>query len=679
MKTQNLDRKTFEIEVNGDKLTLEISNIAKQANGAVLATYGETVVLATATMNDKAGNQSFFPLTVDYEERFYAIGKILGSRFVRREGRPSTEATLSARLIDRTIRPLFDERIRNPIQVVITVLAYDKEHNLDLLGLLAVSTALGISDIPWSGPVGAVMPTPNAIFAGIKDKVNMIEYEGEEVSEKQVREYFEDSLKEINRLVVFQEKIIKEVGKEKQKIEFLEPDQEIKKVINQLVSEKIKDAFVNRETDKLYNELEKYLGEKGLGEKNEIKNAANHLLENEIKNYVLRKTIDEKSRVDGRAINEVRPLYAEVGLFKRVHGSGFFARGDTQILAVTTTAPPGSEQLVDTIRTSENKRFLLHYNFPAFSTGEAGRAKSTGRREIGHGALARKAIRSGIPSKEKFPYAIRVVAEALSSNGSTSMATICATSLSLMDAGVPIKSHVAGIAMGLMYDEKTGDYEILTDIQGPEDHYGGMDLKVAGTRNGINAIQMDVKITGLTPKMFEEALLQAKKALMEILEVMEKTLPEPRSELSPYAPSIFIYDIQPEKIGMLIGPGGKTINNITDTVGNDTAIDIEENGTVYISSPDKASAEKALEMVKEVVKEYKPGEIIEGEVIKVLEFGAIVNLGGGKDGMIHVSELSDKYVEKVADVINVGNRVRAKVIKVENGKIGLSLKGVEQP
>jgi polyribonucleotide nucleotidyltransferase len=673
MKKQSLNRKKFETEINGEKLTFEISDMALQANGAVMGTYGETVVLVTATMNDRPSDMPFFPLTVDYEERFYAIGKILGSRFMRREGRPSTEATLSARLIDRSIRPLFDERMRNPIQVVVTVLSYDEEHDPDIVALISASLALGISDIPWDGPVAAFKPIKGSIFAGIKDRINMIEFGDKEVSEGQAEKYFDESLKEVNRLVEFQEKIIKEIGKEKKKMDFPEVSEGVEKFIDKIISEKIEKAFENGEVDNLSEELDKYLEENEIEEKD----IAYYTLENKIKDYVVRKAIDEKKRVDGRTIDEIRPLYSEVGLFKRTHGSGLFMRGKTHLLAVTTTAPPGSEQLVETIELSGSKRFLLHYNFPSFSVGEAGRAKSPGRREIGHGALAQKAIEPFIPSKESFPYTIRVVAETMSSNGSSSMATVCATSLSLMDAGVPIKSHVAGIAMGLMYDEKTKEYEILTDIQGPEDHYGGMDLKVAGTRNGINAIQMDVKVDGLTLEMFKKGLVQAKKARLEIIENMEEVISEPRKNLSPYAPTIFIHKVKEDQIGEIIGPGGKTINNISDTAGNDTTIDIDDDGTVYISSPDKESAEKALEMVKAITKKYEVGEIVEGTIINILDFGAIVDLGGGASGMIHVSELADKYVEKVTDVVEVGEKVKAKVIKVESGKIGLSLKGMK--
>ncbi len=675
MKKQKINRQKFETKINGEKATFEVSEVAKQADGAVLGTYGETVVLATATMDDEPSDLPFFPLTVDYEERYYAVGKILGSRFVRREGRPSTEATLTARLIDRTIRPLFDSRLRNSIQIVITVLAYDEEHDPDIIGLMSASLALGISDIPWDGPVAASKPVENSLFAGIDGKVNMIEYGGDETKEEEVIKYFDQGLKEINRLVKFQKGIIDKIGKEKQEIEFEGVSEELKKKIEKIMAENMDKAFEENDIDSIFDELDEYIEENELDEE---KKAAHYFMKKKVNKYVVRKAIDEEKRIDGRDMNEVRPLSSEVSLFERTHGSGLFMRGDTQLLAVTTTAPPGSEQLVETIEMSGTKRFLLHYNFPDFSVGQAGRAHSPGRREIGHGALAKKAIEPFIPEKEDFPYTIRVVAETLSSNGSSSMATVCATSLSLMDAGVPIKDHVAGIAMGLMYDEETEEYKILTDIQGPEDHYGGMDLKVAGTEEGINAIQMDVKVDGLTTKMFKEALPQARKARLEILDSMNKVIKSPRKKLSKYAPAILTHKVKEDQIGLVIGPGGKTINNITETVGHDTTIDIDDDGSIFISSPDKEAAEKALDMVKKVTKEYKPGDVIEGEIIKTLDFGAIVDLGGGKDGMIHVSELADGYTENVTDVVEKGDVVKAKVKKVENGKIGLSLEEVKK-
>lgn len=674
MNKQKLEKEVFETELKGEKITFEINNMAKQANGAVLGTYGDTVVLATATMDNKAGDRPFFPLTVDYEERNYAIGKILGSRFMRREGRPSTEATLTARLIDRTIRPLFDSRIRNPIQVVITIISYDEEHDPDIIGLLSASLALGISDIPWNGPAAAFKPVENSFFAGIEGKINMIEYGACEASEEDVVSQFETAQNEINRLVKFQEDIIKKIGKEKQQIEFKTPSDEVVKGVEKIIEENIDKLFNDNDIDSIFDKLNDWLEENELEEE---KSEANYLLESKVDNYVVKKAIDEEKRIDGRKMDEIRPLYAGVHLFNRLHGSALFMRGDTHLLALTTIGSPDSEQLIETIEFSGTKRFMLHYNFPDFSVGQAGRAHSPGRREIGHGSLAKKALEPFIPTKEEFPYAIRVVAETMSSNGSSSMATVCSSCLSLMDAGVPIKDHIAGIAMGVMYDEKTSKYKILTDIQGPEDHYGGMDLKVAGSVNGINAIQMDVKIDGLTLEMFKEALPQAKKARMEIIEVMKEELAGSRKELSPYAPKILSYKVEENQIGTVIGSGGKTINHITETAGNNTEINIDDDGSIFISSDNEESAQKALEMIKQITKEYKVGEIVEGPIVKILDFGAILDLGGGQDGLIHVSELADGFVKNVTDVVKEGEVLKAKVKKVENGKIGLSLKGMK--
>lgn len=678
----NLERKIFKTEIDGEEAVLEISNLAKQANASVIGRYGKTALLVTAVMSKEDHAVDFFPLTVDYEERFYAAGKILGSRFVRREGRPSDEAILSARLIDRTIRPLFDIHLRRAVQVVITVLAYDEKHDPDIIALLATSTALAISDIPWSGPVAGIRfvseedPPYDAFFAGPKDKINMIEFGGKEVPEEKVLELFERAQKEINRLVNFQEDIVKKVGKPKTEVEIIKPTEKVQKLVEEFLKDKIENAFNKGEFKKLEPSFRDML--KDHGELSELeKKASINLFEETLENFIKEKAIKENKRTDGRKMNEIRPLYAEVGLFERTHGSALFIRGDTQILAITTLAPPNAAKTIETIEISSSKRFLLHYNFSGFSAGEISKTHGPGRREIGHGALAAKALESFIPSKDEFPYTIRVVAETLSSNGSTSMATVSASSLSLMDAGVQIKKHIAGISIGLMYKNEK-EWKILTDIQGPEDHYGDMDLKIAGTEKGINAIQMDVKIRGITKEIFSQALPEAKKARIEIIKVMKNTLKEPRKELSPFAPIILQYKINKEKIGEVIGPGGKTIHGIISTVGEDVSIDIEEDGRIYISAPKKEQAEKVIEMVKQIVREYKVGEITQGVVVKILDFGAIVDLGGGQDGMIHVSELSDGYVKKVEDVVKVGDRVKVKIMKIENGKIGLSLKQIKE-
>ncbi len=679
----DLNRKIYKTKVGGEELTLEISKLAQKADGAVLARYGATAVLATVVMSEKNGTSDFFPLTVDYEEKFYAAGKILGSRFIRREGRPSDEATLSARLIDRTIRPLFDERLRREIQVTATILAYDEKHDPDVPALIAVSTALGISDIPWDGPVAGVRIMKNgeekilynAFFAGPKGRVNMIEFEGQETKEEELIRVFNESTKEIDKLIDFQENIIEEIGKPKTKVELIEVDPRIQKQVRDFISKDLEKAIKEKTLGELKRNLMSHLEESD--ESAESLSMASIVFEDEIGNSLKKEILEKESRSDGRKLDEVRPLYGEVGIFERIHGSGLFIRGETQVLAITTLAPLSAGQLVETMKFTGKKKFMLHYNFPKFSVGEAGRSRGPGRREIGHGTLAAKSVQAVLPTEEEFPYTIRVVTETLSSNGSTSMASACATSLSLMDAGVPLKKHVAGISVGIVLDKEKDGFKLLTDIQGPEDHHGGMDLKVAGTDDGVTAVQMDVKIRGITPEIFEKALGQAKDAREKILKLMKDTIPAPRPEISSFAPTILTLNIKPESIGEVIGPGGRTINGIIDSVGNDTTIDIEEDGRVFIASSSRESAEKALLRVKAIVREYKPGEIVEGPVVRALDFGAIVDLGGGRDGMIHVSELKDGFVKKVEDVVKIGDVVKAKVLRVENGRIALSLKNVK--
>ena len=679
----NLQRKTFETVLEGAKLIVEVSQLAKQANAAVLVKHGDTVVLATVVMGEKEAALDYFPLTVDYEERFYAAGKILGSRFVRREGRPTDESILSARLIDRTIRPLFDQRLRREVQVTLTILSYDEIHDPDVVGLLAASTALGISDIPWGGPVAGVrleLKDANtgkpflSHFAGTNEFINMIELEGKELSEAEATSVFERSHEEIKKLITFQNNIIKEIGKKKADVLFAEPTPAIKELVTRFLEGKLESAFRNDTHGALKHELFEYV--KTVENPEEALKHAEHLFETVSDDFVHAYALKEGKRVDGRTFDEVRELLGEVKLLERTHGSGLFVRGDTQVLAITTLASPASEQLIESIEGTTKKRFMLHYNFPKFSTGEVGRSRSVGRREIGHGALAAKAVAQIIPSKEEFPYTIRIVAETLSSNGSSSQASICAASLSLMDAGVPMKKHVAGIAIGLMAGAN-GEYKVLTDIQGPEDHYGDMDFKVAGTNEGVVAIQMDVKIGGITKQIFVDALRAAEKARGSILNVLHTTIPAPRATVSQYAPTISILKIDPEKIGLVIGPGGKTINGIIAECNEKIAIDIDEDGTVFVSGVDKAMVAKGLSIVTALVHEYKVGEVVTGPIIKVLDFGAIVDLGGGQDGMIHVSELKDGFVKKVEDVVKLGDTVQAKIVRVEGGKIGLSLKAMK--
>ncbi len=696
----NLPHKLFSMDFMGRPLTLEVSQLGEQANAAVVGRYGETVVLATVVMEKVDRPIDYLPLMVDYEQKFYSVGKILGGRFMKREGRASDGAVLLGRLIDRTIRPLFDARMRRDIQVVVTVLSYDGENAHEFIGLVAASAALAISDIPWAGPVAGVSvskidgqlvvnPTNSALdkgdfdgfVAGTADHINMIELEAKESSEKDIVDSFASALKEIARLVAFQKDIVSQIGKTKQVVNLAEPSAEMKRKIKSFVTDKLDAAIyvkdkVERQNnlDKIKADLKNLLKEGGATDAELM--SADHMLETEIDDVVHKNILKSNRRPDGRRLDEVRSLYAETHLFERLHGSALFIRGNTQALAVVTLDSPDAGQLVESVDFSGTKNFLLHYNFPPYSVGEVGSFRGPGRREIGHGALAEKALKNLIPSREQFPYTIRVVSEILSSNGSSSMATVCAGSMALMDAGVPIKRPAAGIAMGLMSDDKD-NYKILTDIQGPEDHYGDMDFKVAGTEKGVTAVQLDVKIRGLNMKMVEETIAQAGLARKEILGVITKAIAFPKKELSKYAPTILSTMINPEKIGLVVGPGGKTINAIIARTGA-SDINIEQTGQILVTAGTREAAEAAMKEVESIVKEYKVGDVVQGEVIKILDFGAIVDLGGGNDGMVHVSELKDGYVKKVDDVVKLGDLVIAKVVRVEEGRIGLSLKGIPQ-
>ena len=678
----DLNKQQFKNEFRGKELIIETSILAGQANAAIIGKYEGNTVLVTAVMgkDDKEGD--FFPLKVDYEERFYAVGKILGSRFVRREGRPSDGAILSGRIIDRTIRPLFDQRIRREVQVVVTILEAVENADLDFLTLLTVSSALSVSDIPWNGPVAGVTVGNefNGFVAGTDGRVNMIEMDGVSVLEKDILAAFEAGHKEIKELIAFQHSIVKKIGKQKAELVLAGVNEELQSRIKEFLKDKLEAAVFQKDRkvhDAKLAELKAALLDflKSGGSEEADLSSAEVIFESEIDGLVHQKCLEKNIRVDGRKLDQIRDLHAEVGFLKRVHGSALFVRGDTQALAVTTIAPPGNEQLIETMEFSGKKPFILHYNFPPYSTGEVGRVGAPGRREIGHGALAEKALKGLIPSHEVFPYTIRVVSEILSSNGSSSMATVCGVGLSLMDAGVPLKQPVAGIAMGMMSDEKGEKYKILTDLQGPEDHFGDMDFKVAGTKDGVTAIQLDVKINGLTMKMVEDTLAQAKKARLEILDLIVKTLPAPRPEVSEYAPKVMILKIRPDQIGQVIGSGGKVINDIIARTG--ATIDIEEDGRVFVGAVDKNVALAAYKEVESIVKEYQVGEIVEGKGVKIMEFGAIVEFGN-RDGMVHVSELKEGFVKKVEDVVKMGQKVRAKVIRVEEDRIGLSLKGVQQ-
>jgi polyribonucleotide nucleotidyltransferase len=702
------NKKEYTLPFFGRDLVFTVSDLAGQANAAVMGKYGETHVLVTAVMGKEDRPSDFFPLSVDYEERFYAAGKIIGSRFVRREGRPSDLAVLSGRLIDRSVRPLFDDRLRREVQIVVTVLSYDEENDPDFVALLTTSLALAISDIPWRGPiagmrmlfdgkehvinptntqasaVAGVAGTFDAFFAGTENKINMIELGGFDASAQSVQNAFATARTEIKNLVAFEKKIIAEIGKPKTDVAMMTFDAaQIADVRAHIWDALNKELFVENKQDRdakskeIKDELYAWAAEKMYEPK-----MLEHVWEAVVNEIVHQHALEKEERVDGRALDQIRPLFAAVGLFPRLHGSALFVRGQTQALAVTTLAAPGSEQMVETMEGSSKRRFMLHYNFPPYSTGEVKRLGTPGRREIGHGALAEKALRAVIPSQEEFPYTIRVVSEVLSSNGSSSMATTCAGTLSLMDAGVPIKKPVAGIAMGLMTWQGIDgastrtDYKVLTDIQGPEDHYGDMDLKVAGTRDGINAVQMDVKIEGIDDEIFARALEQAQKARFEILDVIQKELPAPRAKLSPFAPLIMSLSIKPYQIGGVIGSGGKVINGIVEKFGL-ISIDIDDNGQVFVTGTDQEHVAAAVDYIRNITHEYEVGEIIEGPVIKLLEVGAIIDLGGGKDGMVHVSEIKNGFVKSPSDVLKVGDKVRAKVIRVEeNGRIGLSIKAL---
>lgn len=691
--------KTYSYSLGGKTFLVELNNWAEQANGSVLVRIGDTMVLATAVMNPAARQSGdFFPLTVDYEEKFYAAGKILGSRFVKRETRPSEEAILADRLIDRSIRPRFDMRMRNEVQVVITVLSVDSENDPDISAMLASSLALALSDIPWNGPIAGVrvgkigdklIINPSyeerekadldLVISGTKEKINMLEAGAKEISEDDFAASVETGFESVKELIAFQEKIIAENQCEKAVVKFLGTSAELAKLLEKEFSTRLEETLY-QPSKKLRHESIVAVKEEWLQKASQTypetfdKSAAEYLFEEEINKIIHRRIIEKGERPDGRKPDELRELKATVGVLPRVHGSGLFMRGETHALATLTLGAPGDEQIIEGMEIRTKKRLLLHYNFPPFSTGETKPMRGPGRREIGHGALAGKALAPLIPSKEEFPYTLRIVSEILSSNGSSSMASVCGASLALMDAGVPIKKAVAGAAMGLMLNEK-GEYRVLTDIQGPEDHHGDMDFKVAGTRDGITAVQMDVKIEGINPEMLRKTLDQTKRARMQILDLMDSVMSEPRPELSPWAPRVNILKINPEKIGALIGPGGKVINDIiAKTLAQ---IDIEDDGTVFITSDTEEGMKKALSLIKQVTREIKPGELLEGKVTRVLDFGAMVEIGPRQDGLIHISELAPWRVDKVTDIVNIGDAVQVKVKNIdEQGRVNLSLKDV---
>lgn len=681
-------------------LTFQIGQIADQADGALMARLGDTMVLATAVMSkqDKE-NQGFFPLMVDYEEKYYAAGKIKGPRYIRREGRPSDEAICNARQIDRAIRPLFPKELRREVQTIATVLSWDAQNEPDVLSLNGISCALAISDIPWNGPIAAVRvglfddhyvlnPTYeqrsqsriDVVFCAIRRDgellINMIEGGFNEASEESIIGACQFAAPYLEKIIDFIKQIATDSGKNKLELPKIEYDQEfltfamehlkeLENALYQPLKNKRQEAM-----DVLHYNLIENVKTKYPNDPQKII-WANDIFENETNRILHENILKYERRPDGRKIDEIRPLAGEVGLIPRAHGSAMFVRGETKALSVATLGAPGDSQLMDGMEITGKKRFLHHYNFPPYSTGEVKFLRAPGRREIGHGMLAEKTLLPLMPSIEEFPYTIRVTSEILSSNGSTSMAALSAAAMAIMDAGIPLKRPATGISLGLITGEN-GAYKILTDIQGPEDHYGDMDFKVAGTREGVNMIQMDVKIDGITQEMFKNILERGKSARHYILDAMEKVIATPRPELSPYAPRIIVIHINPDKIREVIGPGGKMINEIIEQTG--VLIDIEDDGTVFVTAEKPEAGVKAVEWIQNIAREIKVGEIFQGKVKRIMNFGAFVEILPGQEGMIHISRLADHHVNRVEDVVKVGDIVPVKVIKIDDmGRIDLSL------
>ena len=697
-----MEKKVYSVTIGGKEMTAEFNDWADQANGSVLVRYGNSAVLATAVMG-KESDKDYFPLSVEYEEKFYAAGAILGSRFMRREGRPSDEAVLSGRIVDRTIRPLFPKGMKREVQVIISVISLE-DYDADILAVNAASLALATSDIPFKGPVSSVRigiedgsdelivnPTygqrseelpPKArmdlTVSGKDGLVNMIEVNAREVAESVLDKALAKASEEIEKIQAWQKTIVAEQGKAKK--EFVAPDitPEIKAAFSEIIEPKLKalNGIMSKES---FGEMKSEWATQAIAKFPDVKpQLLDGYLELRVDEYVHDLAIKEGKRVDGRALDEVRPLYAQAGgVSPVIHGTGLFFRGQTHVLAALTLGGPGDAQLLDTIEFQDTKKtFMLHYNFPPFSVGETGRVGGFNRRMTGHGALAEKSLRAVLPGKDVFPYTIRIVSECLASNGSTSMATVCAGSIALMDAGVPITRPVAGIAMGLMSDAKTGAYKVLTDIQGPEDHHGDMDFKVAGTSEGVTGVQMDVKVEGVSLKVLTEAFAQAKKARLQILDVITKEIASPRPDISERAPKILTIVVKKDQIGLVIGPGGKMINGIRERTGADD-ITIEEDGTIFITGKGGA-AEAALQEIADLTREYMVGDRFEGPVVRLMDFGAFVKLGPTADGLVHVSEVAPFRIGKISDAVALGDIVPVVIKEIdEKGRYNLSIKAAD--
>ena len=690
--------KVYTTELAGRQLTLEFGKYCGQANGSVIVRLGDTVVMVNATAAEKPREgQDFFPLSVDFEEKMYSVGKIPGG-FIKREGRPSEKATLTSRLIDRPLRPLFNKGIRNDVQVVATVLSVEHDVTPDIPAMIGASAALAVSDIPWAGPIagvnvglvdGEVVINPsvtqrevsklNLTVAGTDEAVLMVEAGAKEISEEDMLRAILTGHEEIKKLVAFQKQIVAEIGKEKREFPVFETGADVKEVVRSDFMDRVEWAFEafdrherSAREDVIAKEAHEKYAEQFEGRMNEVDDVLYYMK----KEVMRRKIIEDGVRPDGRNLTQIRPIWCETGVLPRTHGTGVFTRGETQVMSVTTLAPVSEAQIIEGLGVETSKRYMHNYNFPPYSTGEAGRLKSPGRREIGHGALAERALEPVIPSVDEFPYAIRVVSEVLSSNGSTSQASVCGSTLSLMDAGVPIKAPVAGVAMGLIKDTESNKVAVLTDIQGLEDFLGDMDFKVAGTMNGITAIQMDIKIKGIDEAILRQALSQALDGRLFILGKMLETLPQPRAELSPYAPKIISFMINPEKIAEVIGPRGKMINKIIEETG--VKIDIEDDGSVFIATNDAEAAAKARRLIEGIAKDIEVGEVYMGKVVRMMNFGVFVELLPGKDGMIHISKLAKGRVEKCEDVVAIGDEIEVKVAEIDSqGRVNLIRNDIE--